>query len=66
MENTTITIADLMVMRAAIDLAATRGAYQAADMSAIGTVFDKLSAFLEEFEAQQSATETATEENTGE
>lgn len=55
-----------MVMRAAIDLAATRGAYQAADMSAIGTVFDKLSAFLEEFEAQQSATETATEENTGE
>lgn len=61
MENTTVTIGDLMVLRSAIDLASTRGAFRANEMSTIGATFDRLTAFLEEFESQQSTEETATE-----
>lgn len=57
MDNTIITVADLMVIRAAIDIAAKRGAYHAVDMSAIGTVFDKLNAFLTAIEEQQAESE---------
>ena len=48
--NTTpnsLTVTDLLVLRNAIDLAATRGAFRANELSAVGTVFDKLALFVE-------------------
>ena len=41
-----LTVTDLQNIRAIIDVAATRGAFKAAEMSAVGNVFNKLDTFL--------------------
>jgi hypothetical protein len=50
MENTTenqITVTDLNLLKNIIDLASTRGAFRASEMQEIGTVYNRLSTFLE-------------------
>lgn len=44
--NTELTIVDLQNIRAIIDVASRRGAFGAAEMTAVGTTFNKLDAFL--------------------
>jgi hypothetical protein len=56
MENN-ITVADLNLLKNIIDLAATRGAFQASEMKQIGEVYDKLNTFLEAVVAQAQAQE---------
>jgi hypothetical protein len=41
-----LTITDLTNIRAIIDVAVRRGAFGASEASGVGTVFDKLNAFL--------------------
>lgn len=41
-----LTVVDLQNIRSIIDVAARRGAFAAAEMTAVGTVFNKLDAFL--------------------
>lgn len=41
-----LTIVDLQNLRSIIDVAARRGAFAAAEMTAVGTVFSKLDGFL--------------------
>jgi len=41
-----LTVTDLQNIRAIIDIAATRGAFKAAEMAAVGTAFNKLNDFL--------------------
>jgi len=48
-----LTIADLTNLRAVIDVASQRGAFRAAEMQAVGTVFNKLNTFLEAVYPQQ-------------
>jgi len=48
-----LTIADLTNLRAVIDVASQRGAFRAAEMSAVGAVFNKLNSFLEAVYPQQ-------------
>lgn len=50
-----LSITDLQNLRAIIDVASTRGAFKAAEMAAVGAVFNKLDAFLTAVSAQQSA-----------
>jgi hypothetical protein len=57
MENTQITVADLNLLKNIIDLASTRGAFQAGEMRQIGEVYEKLVAFLEVVVAQAAAQE---------
>lgn len=60
--ETVLTINDLTVLKQIIELAQTRGAFQANELSAVGAAFDKLSNFLEVVvsEAQaQAGTEQA-------
>ena len=57
MENTQITIADLDTIKNIVDLACTRGAFHGAEVSQVGAVFDKLTAFLEAVVAQAKAQE---------
>ena len=45
--ETVLTINDLTVLKQIIELAQTRGAFQANELSAVGAAFDKLSNFLE-------------------
>lgn len=51
-----LTITDLQNLRAIIDVASTRGAFKAAEMAAVGTVFNKLDAFLNAVTSQQPQT----------
>jgi hypothetical protein len=51
MENN-ITVTDLNLLKNIIDLAATRGAFQASEMKEVGEVYNKLAAFLEAVIAQ--------------
>jgi hypothetical protein len=64
MENKEITIADLGLLKNIIDLASTRGAFRAAEMSEIGAVYDKLTNFLEAVVAQAKAQEEIQASNT--
>ena len=61
MDNS-ITINDLIVIRNALDLASTRGAFRGAELSTVGGLFDKLQAFLADVEAQASAGSEEAEE----
>jgi hypothetical protein len=58
MENTTqITISDLDTIKNIINLAATRGAFRGEELSQVGVVYDKLTAFLEAVIEQAKAQE---------
>jgi hypothetical protein len=63
MENTTqITITDLDTIKNIINLAATRGAFRGDELSQVGTVYDKLTAFLEAVIEQAKAQEASNAE----
>ena len=67
MENQQITIADLDTIKNIIDLACTRGAFRGAEISQVGAVYDKLSAFLQAVIAQaQEAEATKANQSQGE
>lgn len=55
--DTNITITDLIAIRDIMNLAAERGAFKAEEMANIGTVYNKLSKFLEAVVAQAAAQE---------
>jgi len=59
METTTqptqITIADLDTLKNIVDLASSRGAFRGAELTQVGAIYDKLSAFLGEIVAQAQA-----------
>jgi len=63
MENTTqITISDLDIVKNIINLAATRGAFRGEELSQVGAVYDKLTAFLEAVIEQAKAQEASNAE----
>ena len=62
MENNTITISDLDTIKNIINLAATRGAFRGEELSLVGTVYDKLTVFLEAVIEQAKAQEAANAE----
>ncbi len=60
MSNTTpLSITDLAAIKNIIDVAASRGAFKAAEMRTVGEVYDKLTGFLtqviQQAEAEQAA-----------
>jgi hypothetical protein len=57
-----LTVTDLQNIRAVIDVAATRGAFKAAEMTAVGTVFNKLDTFLNAVTPAQPADQPAATE----
>ena len=52
-----ITVADLNLLKNIIDLASTRGAFRAGEMTQVGEVYNKLTVFLEAVAAQAAAQE---------
>jgi hypothetical protein len=63
MENTQqITVADLDTIKNIIDLACTRGAFRGAELTQVGVVYDKLSAFLQAVIEQAKAQEASNAE----
>jgi hypothetical protein len=63
METTTqptqITIADLDTLKNIVDLASSRGAFRGAELTQVGAIYDKLSAFLGEIVAQAQVQQEA-------
>ena len=62
-----VTLADLDLIRQIIDLAASRGAFKGPELSDIGRIYNKLSAFLElaaaQAQAEQEAANPAPQDN---
>lgn len=52
-ESSDLTITDLTNLKAVIDLASSRGAFKPNEMLAVGTVYTKLSNFLNSIPAKQ-------------
>ncbi len=46
-QSVDLNVQDLNMLRSIIDLASSRGAFKAAEMAAVGAVYNKLNAFLE-------------------
>ena len=66
-----ISLNDLQVLANIVDLASQRGAFRGNELTQVGAVFDKLSAFLQQVAAAQAANaegegETPAEEGTEE
>lgn len=59
--ETNISITDLVNIRNVINMAAERGAFKAEEMLEVGTVYTKLSNFLEAVIAQSQAQEQSAE-----
>jgi hypothetical protein len=55
MENIQLTLADLASIKNLIEAAIERGAYKAAELSTVGGIYDKLTAFLIASQAQLAA-----------
>jgi hypothetical protein len=66
MDNTQITIADLDTIKNIINLASTRGAFRGEELSQVGAVYDKLTAFLEAVIAQAQAQQESNNADAGE
>ena len=68
-EDTSISLNDLQVLANIVDLASQRGAFRGNELTQVGAVFDKLSAFLAQVaaaQAEQAEGEEAPEEGTEE
>lgn len=61
-----LTIQDLSALKAIVDVASQRGAFKPNEMVAVGTVYNKLNAFLEAVAKQQAGQQEATEGKQGE
>jgi hypothetical protein len=59
--ETNINITDLVAIRNLMNIAAERGAFKAEEMLEVGTVYNKLSSFLEAVIAQSQAQEQQTQ-----
>jgi len=60
-EQATLGVADLQNAAQVIDVAVSRGAFRAAEAAQVGTVFNRLAAFIQSVQAQQSADQTQEE-----
>lgn len=58
-QNVELTVQDLNALRTIIDVAAQRGAFKPAEMTAVGTVYTKLSGFLDAIAKQAQASQPA-------
>jgi len=54
-----VTVNDLANIYAIIDLASKRGAFQANELQAVGSVANKVKAFVDHVQAQQAAAQEA-------
>ncbi len=56
-EQPQVTVNDLVNVYAIIDLASKRGAFQASELTAVGTVANRVKAFVDYVQAQQAEAE---------
>jgi hypothetical protein len=59
MENAQLTLTDIISVKNLIDAACTRGAFKAPEMQSIGELYNKISRFVDETQAQIQAQQDA-------
>jgi hypothetical protein len=59
--NAQLTLADLASIKNIIEAASTRGAFRANELTVVGTMYDKLCAFVDACQAQADADKAAAE-----
>ena len=52
MEQTTLTVSDLIGLRDIINIATKRGSFDAKELSTVGSIYDKLNNFIETAQQQ--------------
>lgn len=57
-----LSVNDLQQLRAVVEVAARRGAFQAAELSAVGQVYDRVNAFLNAVAPPKQETEAPAQE----
>lgn len=57
-DSAELNIADLLQLKRIIELSCQRGAFQAAEMTAVGITYEKLTRFLESLEQQSQKSES--------
>ena len=62
-EPVQLTISDLQLLARIVDLATRRGAFQAGELSQVGTTYDKLAGFLAYVESTQKKEEESKAES---
>jgi hypothetical protein len=55
MENKQLTISDLAALHRIIDIACSRGSFKGAEMTEVGSIYDKLTSFLASVQEQARA-----------
>lgn len=55
MENTQLNIADIASMKSLLEAACNRAAFRANEMTTVGNLYDKLTRFIEQYQAQQQS-----------
>lgn len=60
MDDKNLSVTDLAVIKNIINLACTRGAFQASEMRTVGETYERLSEFLDTIVAQADAAAAAT------
>jgi hypothetical protein len=60
MENQ-ITVTDLALLKSLVEVASTRGAFKADELSTVGQVYDKLNLFLQQLVEQAEQSESVAE-----
>jgi hypothetical protein len=65
MENIQLTVDDLAAIRTILDLAATRGAFRATELTSVGVVYDKLNNFLNSLSNQDENPDAESNQDNG-
>ena len=58
-QNVELTLQDLAALKSVVDVASSRGAFKPNEMVAVGTVYNKLTGFLEAIAKQQEEAKQA-------
>lgn len=58
MEPITLTVADLVSLRNVVEAATKRGAFNASELSSVGSIYDKLNSFIIAAEQQLQSSES--------
>lgn len=59
--NTELSVSDLANLKSIVDVAVKRGTFNASEISAVGSVYDKLNNFLTSIAAQQQQQQQVSE-----
>tara|TARA_B100000965_G_scaffold375110_1_gene366926 strand:+ start:1582 stop:1857 length:276 start_codon:yes stop_codon:yes gene_type:complete len=62
-DSISLNVQDLQATVQALDVAVQRGAFKGAEMSQVGQVYDRISAFVDQVRKQQEATKAAQEQS---